>query len=307
MQRKLRVVFFGTEGWGIPSLKALIEQHSVVGIVTKADARAGRGNKLTSSPVKELALSSNIPVFEPAKLGEYTSKINELSADIGVVIAYGKFIPDEIIEVFEYGIINCHPSALPRYRGPSPIESAILAGEPVKVSIIQLSAEMDAGDILAQAEIGEEQSRQSSPELYETAGLIGSELLIEVMNGLAAGTLRPRPQDNAQATISTKISKADGSIDWSKPAIQIEREIRAYAGWPGSKALLDDVEITITSAYVSTTSLGTSILPGTPLLAPEGSLAFQTGQGILVINRLKPAGKKEMSGRSYLAGNPLKN
>ncbi len=305
MTHKLRLVFFGTEAWAIPSLDALIEQHEVVGIVTKPDALSGRGHKLTASPVKEVALRCGIPVFEPTNLTEFTADLARLEADLGVVIAYGKLIPDEIIELLRHGIINCHPSALPHHRGPSPIEAAILAGEAVKVSIIQLSAEMDAGDILAQADLPGSGDGLTAPELYAAAGLVGAELIIEVIDALAAGTLHRTPQDHSQTTLSRKISKADGVIDWTKPAGVIEREIRAYAGWPGSKATLSGQDITITHAHVAAMTPADSMTPGTPLIASDGSLAFQTGQGLLVADRLKPAGKREMTGQAYLAGHPL--
>jgi methionyl-tRNA formyltransferase len=307
MTHKLRIVFIGTEAWAIPSLEALIEQHEVVAVITKPDAPAGRGHILTPSPIKEVAVRCKIPAFEPFKLSDITGKIIDLKADLGVVIAYGKIIPDEIIDAFAHGIFNCHPSALPAFRGPSPIEAAILADEPITVSIIQLSSEMDAGDILDQAELPGQTHDLTAPEIYNAAGLVGAELLIGIIRKLQNKTLVPTPQDHSLATFSTKISKADGLIDWNKPAIQIEREIRAYAGWPGSKTSLNDSDITITRAHVAAIAPARSIPCGTPLLTTDGSLAFQTSQGMLVVDRLKPAGKRDMTSGEYLAGHPLAN
>ena len=305
MTKKLRIVFIGTEAWAIPCLEALIEQHEVVGVVTKPDAPSGRGHKLTPSPIKEVAARCNLPVYEPNKLTDITAKLSGLKADLGVVIAYGKLIPDEIIDSFPNGIYNCHPSALPKYRGPSPIEAAILDNAPISVSIIQLSAEMDAGDILAQTELPGDTSNLTAPKLYAAAGLVGAELLSETIRDLTSGNLRSTPQNHELATFSTKISKTDGIIDWSKPAAVLEREIRAYAGWPGSKTTLEGQDITVTSAHVAAMAPTNSITPNTPLTTPDGSLAFQTSQGLLVVDTLKPAGKREMTGREFLAGHPL--
>lgn len=307
MKNKLRVIFFGTESWAIPCIDILIEQHNLVAIVTTADAPSGRGHKLTPSPIKTVALRCKIPVFEPDKLIIIVAELAKLNADIGVVIAYGKLIPDSIIDLFKYGIINCHPSALPYHRGPSPVEAAILFDDPITISVIQLSSEMDAGDILAQLELSGETNGLTAPEMYTTAGLVGAKLIIETIEGLTSKSLRPQPQDHSKATFSTKIAKVDGIIDWMKPAVQIEREVRAYAGWPGSKAVLDGIDITITASHVAAMAPSDSIPSGTPLQTSDGSLAFQTGQGLLVVDRLKPAGKNEMAGRAYLAGHPLSN
>ena len=305
MTHKIRVVFFGTEAWAVPTLEALIEQFEVVAVVTKPDAPSGRGHRLTSSPIKEVAVRCKIPVLEPEKLASVAKEMVDLQADFGVVIAYGKLIPDGIIDSFDHGIINCHPSALPRHRGPSPIEAAILAGDRVTVSIIQLCAEMDAGDVLAKAELSGHHDGIDAPALYAAAGLVGAELIVEVIHGLGDGTITPHPQDRAQATFSPMIAKLDGIIDWTKPATLLEREIRAYAGWPASKTVLKGRDIIITSAHVAAMSPATTTTPGTPLLTYDGSLAFQTGQGLLVVDSLKPAGKREMTGQAYLAGHSL--
>ncbi len=226
-------------------------------------------------------------------------------SQLAVLAAYGHLIPQRVIDEFPLGIINVHPSLLPRYRGSTPIESAILDGvEKTGVSIMQLTAGMDEGPVYKQKSIkltGSESKQELTGKLQE----LGASLISEVLPEIASGKLRPRsqPHPDRDTSYTKRISKSDGEIDWTKPAELLEREIRAYAGWPKSHTTLGGVQVIIHQAYI-VPSNGAYSTPGDielSLLA-EGILAVETGAGTLCIQRLQPAGKKEMSAREFIVG-----
>lgn len=296
------IIFFGTEEFSAASLRALIESgFTVAAVVTKPDSKKGRGHKLTPPTVKLIAQEHGIPVWQPAKLSEIVDDIKALQPVAGVLVSFGKIIPQSIIDLFTPGIINVHPSKLPHYRGPSPIESAILNGDSeTGVSIMQLSAAMDAGPVyhfVSYPLTG----RETQPELYETLSKVGASALVSVLPKILEGSLLPTPQDESQATYCRLIQKQDGSIDWQKPAEQIEREIRAYKGWPGSRTTFGDVDVIITAATAlpeETKFTVGSIEELASLLTYE----IPTSNGVLQIERIKPVGKKEMPIQAFLAG-----
>ncbi len=287
-----RVVFFGTGSFSLTSLKSLIDcNYLPVAVVTKPDQLVGRGQKLTPPPVKDLANQYDIKVLQPENPGQIVAKLRALKPTLGVVVAYGKMIPLEALKLFPKGIVNIHGSLLPKYRGASTIEGAILNGDKeAGVTLMQINSQMDQGPIYAQAKL-KLTGRETKPELYEQLSRLGAQLLVDKLPAIASGTLRPKPQDDSQATYVKLIQKNDGRVDWRKPADQIEREIRAYYGWPGSTARrLAGKEVIITAAHVADTK-------------PDKELAVKCGDGrFLVIDKLKPAGKIEMTGREFLAG-----
>jgi methionyl-tRNA formyltransferase len=300
-----RIIFFGTAEFSVPTLNALIAAgHNVVAVVTKPDSPAGRGRKLERPPVATVADTHGIPVLQPSRItDDFGVQIQEFKPDIGIVVAYGKIIPQEIIDVFPGGLINIHSSLLPQYRGPSPIEAAIVNGDTkTGVTIMKIDAGMDSGPLYAQREIrlhGDE----TRPKLYDRLSQMGAELLVEILSDIIDGKLAPKPQDNRQATTVPLVQKSDGIIDWYKPADRLEREIRGYLGWPGSRTTLFDTEITITAARV---------VPGTGEVGeilydthPDHPLFVYCREGALVIDRLKPAGKNEMTASAFLRGRNL--
>ncbi len=235
-----------------------------------------------------------------------TGKLKDLrphEAKLAVLAAYGRIIPQSVLDQFPLGIINVHPSLLPQYRGPTPIEQAILDGvTKTGVSIMQLTAGMDEGPIYKQKAVhltGQESKATLATKLQE----IGAQLLVEVLPDIAKGALKPRQQPHPlRATYSHLLTKEDGIIDWNKPAEQIEREIRAFIEWPKSRAKLGDIEVIITKAYM-VPSTGVEEKPGYVTTVPEvGGLAVATSSGSLWIQRLKPAGKKEMSAKEFIQG-----
>ncbi len=286
------VLFFGTEDFSALALEKLIaDGYSVGAIITKPDTKRGRNKQLVKPCVKEIGEAHNIPVWQPNKLSDIANDIRQFDSPIGILVSFGKIIPQSIIDLFSPGIINLHPSLLPLYRGPSPIESAILNGDSeTGISIMQLSAAMDAGPVYLQEKVSLG-GTETAPELYESLGQRGAELLADSLPAIIDGSLTPTLQDDLAATYCQLITKADGIVDWHKSATQIEREIRAYTGWPGSRTTIGDIEIIITSAHIEKDS-GTS-----------QQLTIQCGDSqYLAIDTLKPVGKKEMPIQAFLAG-----
>ncbi len=285
------IIFFGTEEFSAISLQALIDaNYPIVAVVTKQDTKKGRGKKLVPPTVKVIAEQHSIPTWQPHHLDEIIDDITALQPVAGVLVSFGKIIPQKIIDLFTPGIINVHPSKLPQYRGPSPIESAILNGDAdTGVSIMQLSLRMDAGPVYHFTP-HTLQGNETSPELYQTLGELGAQSLVTLLPEILSGALQPQAQDDAAATYCQLIKKTDGIIDLSKSAIQLEREVRAYKGWPGSRTQLGGADITITAAHVAETA------DASPLTLPCGDETY------LTIDALKPAGKKEMPAREFLNG-----
>lgn len=292
------IIFFGTEEFSAESLRALIANgFNIAAVVTKPDSKKGRGQKMISPTVKVIAQKHDIPVWQPAKLRDITEDIKQLQPATGVLVSFGKIIPQSTIDLFTPGIINVHPSPLPKYRGPSPIESAILHGDSeTGVSIMQLSAAMDAGPVYSFAS-HLLKGTETQPELYETLSKVGASELVRVLPQIISGELQPTPQDESAATYCQLIQKSDGTIDWNKPAEQIVREIRAYKGWPGSRTTLGEIDVIITSAG-AVECIGLSH-EGVPL----DHFTVPCGDGwCLSIESLKPVGKKEMPIQAFLAG-----
>ena len=283
------IIFFGTEEFSATSLSALIEPgFNVVAVVTKPDSQKGRGQKTTPPTVKKIANAHGIPVWQPQKLAEIVDKITSLQPVAGVLVSFGKIIPQSIIDLFTPGIINLHPSKLPLYRGPSPIESAILNGDTeTGVSIMKLSAEMDTGPVYTFTP-HPLTGTETQPELYDDLSKVGAQALVDSLEEILDGSLTATDQDDDKATYCQMIKKSDGVIDRSKPAAQIERQVRAFKGWPGSRATLGNIDVKITSCHISPTPT-------------ELSIECADGKH-LAIDTLIPAGKKEMPARAFLAG-----
>ena len=297
-----RLVFFGTDAFSVPSLvRLLAEGANVVAVVTKPDSRTGRGREHTAPAVKRLAAAKRIPVLQPAKLRDSHAELAALKPDAGIVVAYGKIIPQAILDLFPLGLINVHASLLPRYRGASPIENALLNGDPdTGVTLMQLESGLDTGPTYDTVKL-QLHGTETRLDLYERLAEQGAELLATRLSSILTGNLVPVPQDNSRATHTGLIRKADGLIDWSRPAAAIERQIRAYLGWPGSRTEIVGTEITVTAAHV----IPAEGPPGTAYRTPTGELAVYTAEGSLVIETLKPAGKREMTGPEFLTGHAL--
>lgn len=255
------IIFFGTDEFSAVSLRELIDKGFTIGaVVTKPDSRKGRGRELAKPIVKEIAQAHNIAVWQPLKVGEIADDITALTqktgeAPIGVLVSYGKIIPGSIIDLFSPGIINVHPSLLPLYRGPSPIESAIVNGDTVTgVTIMQLSAAMDAGPLYVQVTVPLNDT-ETAPELEQHLAELGAQELCRVLPAIINGALQPTAQNNDMATYCQLLKKEDGTLDASLfTAEQAERRVRAFLAFPKTKMTIIGQSIVITKAHVTSTS-----------------------------------------------------
>jgi methionyl-tRNA formyltransferase len=251
MEKMSNIVFFGTESYSLIVLKALIEHgYSVSAVVTKPDAPKGRGHTMRSPAVKTYALSQNIHVLQPQRVSDITQFVTTLDHPVGVLAAYGRVVPPDVLALFTPGIVNIHPSLLPHYRGPSPVEAAIAHRDAkTGVSIMQLESTMDAGPIYMQVPYALDHT-ETKQELYDTLFQLGANLLIQHLPAITAGSLVPTPQDNHQATYCPLLTKKDGILD---PATvtpgEAEARIRAHLGYPRTHLTVGSYDIVITKAH----------------------------------------------------------
>ena len=303
----MRVVFMGTPDFAAASLKALIDNgYEVAGVFAQPDKPSGRGMEVTYSPVKQLALDHEIPVFQPAKMRDGTALeiMKSLSPDIVVVVAYGRILPDDLLAVPPLGTINVHGSLLPKYRGAAPIQWAVLNGDEVTgVSTMFLASEMDAGDIIysAQTRIGE---YETSGELYDRLKDMGAELLIKTLRDIEAGTAPRTPQDHSQATFVSMLDKSLSPIDFSKPARSVVKWIYGLQPWPVATAVLGNDTLKIFAAVQ--TDHHTELAPGSIVCADKNGIEVACGSGeTVLITQLQAPGKKRMAAADYLRGHKL--
>lgn len=293
------IVFFGSEDFSLASLRELVDNgFPVVAVVTKPDSARNRGHKISQPKVKIFAEQCGIRVLQPNKLSEIADDIASFHKPVGILVSYGKIIPQSIIDLFEPGIINIHPSLLPRYRGPSPVEAAILNGDKsTGISIMQLDAGMDTGPVYHQVEIALH-NNETGPELLETLSKRGATELIGVLPNILDYSLKPQPQDNKLATYTHLIQKDAGIVDWNKSALQLSCEVRAYRGWPQSRTQLGEVEVILTKVHVEHGDQ----LPGEMVQPTPRTLFIGTGKDLISVDAVKPLGKKEMPISAFLSG-----
>lgn len=300
----MRIVFFGSAPIGFPSLEALLAsgQDEVVAAVTQPDRPAGRKQHLTACPVKTFAQERGLTVLSPDKIGESLAELAALESDLFVVVAYGQYIPQSVLELPKYGAINLHPSLLPKYRGSSPIQWAVANGDTVTgVTILYVSEKMDSGDILLQREVPigpDDTSATLEPILAEA----GAQRLMEAVEQIRNGTVRARVQDESLATEVRKLTKEDGRLDWTQPAGVLRNRIRGFVPWPGCFCELPGG--TPLKVWRAAVEEGDGE-PGAVLDASGGGPLIAAGKGALRLLEVQPAGKKVMDGASYLRGYPL--
>jgi methionyl-tRNA formyltransferase len=297
----LRIIFAGTPDFAARHLDALLSSgHHVVGVFTQPDRPAGRGKKLMPSPVKVLAEENGLPVFQPASLRpqENQQLVADLHADVMVVVAYGLILPKAVLDMPRLGCINVHGSLLPRWRGAAPIQRALWAGDTeTGVTIMQMDVGLDTGDMLYKL-VCPITDEDTSATLYDKLAGLGPAGLIETLAQLANGTAQPQVQDEAQVTYAEKLSKEEARVNWSLSAAQLERCIRAFNPWPMSWLEIDGQPLKIWKASVIDT--GTTAEPGTIVDATKQGIQVATGDGILNVESLQPAGKKAMSAQDLL-------
>ena len=298
----------GTPDFAAASLKQLKEDgFEIVGVFTQPDRPKGRGMALSASPVKELALSYGIGVYQPEKMRDGTalSILRDLAPDILAVVAYGRILPPEILELPRYGAVNVHGSLLPRYRGAAPIQWAVLNGDAVTgVTTMYLANEMDTGDIIytEQTEIGE---FETAGELYDRLKLMGARLLSKTLRDIESGAAPRRPQDHAQASYVKMLDKSLCPIDFSRSARQIVKQIYGLQPWPVATMTLDGQAIRVFAAAYGREGCGEK--PGTVLHASEQGLEIVCGDGrSIVISELQAPGKKRMHAADFLRGRAIR-
>lgn len=300
MSAPLKIIFAGTPDFAARHLDALLaSEHQVTGVFTQPDRPAGRGNKLTPGPVKVLAQTHGIPVFQPKSLRpeENQQLVADLQADIMVVVAYGLILPQAVLSMPRLGCVNVHGSLLPRWRGAAPIQRALWAGDhETGVTIMQMDAGLDTGDMLLKLNcpIGPE---DTSASLYDRLAELGPQGLLQTLNMLAANRAQPEVQDNALATYAEKLSKEEARLDWTLPAAQLERCIRAFNPWPVSYFLIDEQPV---KAWQATVLPHQNKQPGEILHADKQGIQVATADGVLNLLSLQPAGKKPMSAQNLL-------
>lgn len=304
----MRIVFMGTPDFAAASLKKLIdEKYDIAAVFTQPDKPRDRGMKLSYSSVKELALENNIPVYQPTKLrdGTATELIKSLRPDILVVVAYGRILPDDMLEVPKYGAINVHASLLPKYRGAAPIQWAVLNGDKITgVTTMYLASEMDTGDIIytAETEIGE---FETSGELFDRLMIMGAELLDRTLRDIEAGTAPRTQQDHSKASYVKMLDKSLSPIEWAKTPREIIKQIYGLQPWPVATAELDGKVFKIYSAEY--TQNKTVKAPGSVVSAGKKGIEIAClGGETLLITELQAAGKKRMKASDYLLGHPIK-
>ena len=303
---RLRVVFFGTPEFAVPTLEALLQsRHLVVGVVTQPDRPRGRGQKTSAAPVKARAVASGLPVLQPDRLKDpvFLDRLAALGADLGVVAAYGRILTDAVLSAPRLGLLNVHASLLPRYRGAAPVHRAIIAGEPeTGVTILRLVKALDSGPMLAaiRRPIGAD---ETSVEVEHDLARLGAALLVSTTDDLAAGRAQETAQDEAAATYAPRLTKHEGAIDWSWPADRIHNCIRGLHPWPHAFSVVHGRRFILIRSTTSDEPAGQP--PGTILEAGGDRLAVATGAGRLYITRIQAEGKRPMGPREFLAGHHL--
>jgi methionyl-tRNA formyltransferase len=298
----MRVVFMGSPAFGVPSLRRLISHFDVAGVVTQPDRPAGRGRRLRSSEVKLVALEASLPVFQPARLNgaEVVSQLRAWGAEVIVVAAFGQLIPPSVLELPPHGCLNVHPSLLPRWRGASPIQTAILNGDQeTGITIMKLDVGLDTGPIVAQRRVPLD-DEVTGGDLSRQLAELGASVLIETLPKYITGEIRPVPQDQTRATYAPTISKSAGELDFNKPAAALARQVRAYEPRPASFLRWAGRRLLVRRARVQS---GGDASPGEVLTA-DGYPAVATTDGVLVLEAVQPEGKGVMDGKAFVRGAP---
>ncbi|MFM5881052.1 methionyl-tRNA formyltransferase [Aeromonas sanarellii] len=293
---KLKLIFAGTPDFAARHLAALLSSgHEVVAVYTQPDKPAGRGQKLTASPVKELALAHSLPVYQPASLRNEAAQaeLAALGTDLMVVVAYGLILPKAVLDTPRLGCINVHGSLLPRWRGAAPIQRSIWAGDAeTGVTIMQMDVGLDTGAMIRKVSCPIA-ADETSASLYDKLAGLGPQALVDTLNAMAAGDTVAEPQDDALANYAEKLSKEEARIDWSMEAAAIERCIRAFNPWPISWFEVAGQTVKVWQAEVVPQAHGQAA--GTLLKADKQGIEVATGQGVLRLLTLQPPGKKAMS------------
>lgn len=302
------IIFAGTPEFAVPSLQALVNSsHHVIAVYTQPDRPAGRGRKLTPSPVKQFAQEHSLCVYQPQTLRDVNEqqKIAHLRADIMVVVAYGLILPVPVLTAMHLGCVNVHASLLPRWRGAAPIQRAILAGDQRSgITIMQINEGLDTGDMLTQAETAID-PQDTSQTLHERLAKMGASLLLDTLFKIEQGTVRTTPQENAKALYAPKIEKSEAKINWQQSAIDIDRKIRAFNPWPIAYTEFDQQTLRIWQAVPIAEKC--NAIAGTVLNINKNDIDVATGDGILKLLRVQLPNSRVLDVKDFVLSPNLKN
>ena len=295
--KKIKTILIGTPEFAKRIferfLEAKLSDFDIVAVITAPDKPIGRKQILTPSPVKKWALENNLPVLQLEKIGD---------PDLIILTAYGQIIPKEILDIPKFGALNIHPSLLPKYRGASPIQAAILNNDKeTGITIILMDEKMDHGPIISNFQFPIS-NKITYQELSEKLADLGAQLLITTLPDYVNGRIKPRPQNHSRATFTKIIKKEDGKIDWNKSAEEIERQIRAFSGWPTAFTFFNNKQLKILEVGVN--NKNTANEPGKVSLDENKNIGVQTGNGILVLKEVQLEGKRPMTAKDFLNGHP---
>ncbi len=294
-----KIVFMGTPSFALPSLKALLAEQDIIAVVTQPDRPAGRNKRLRQSPIKQLAQDHGIPVFQPKRIREPEAidQLKTWGADLYVVAAFGQILPQVVLDLPKSGIINVHASLLPRWRGAAPIQAAIRSGDRQSgITIMLLDAGLDTGPLLAKRAL-QLAPDETGKSLHDKLSVIGAELLVDTLPAFLAGEISPQAQDDSLATYAPQIKKEEGEIDWSLPALAIERLVRAFTPWPGTFTFFDDLPLKIIAG-----DHGEGTAPPGQVIRHRGTIAIGTGAGLYFPKMMQLAGKKPLPTADFLNG-----
>ncbi len=318
----MKIIFMGTPDFAVGTLERLLEAgHEIMLVVTQPDKARGRGKKVQYSPVKEAALAHGLEVYQPKRIREEecVAYLKGYEADIAVVVAFGQILPKEILEMPRYGCVNVHASLLPKYRGASPIQWAVIQGEDVTgVTTMRMDEGLDTGDIILQQEVRLRED-ETGGSLFERLSQAGAELCVKTLEAIGQGTAVYTPQDHEEATHTTIINKQLGKIDWNMPAKELECLVRGLNPWPSAYTSLNGKVLKIWKASwlpqplekagekeeAANGGSGQKAQPGTVLEAGKGGWKVQAGQGILVLEEVQLEGKRRMAANDFLRGFPV--
>ena len=304
----MRIVFMGTPDFAVPSLEALLRSpDQVVGVVTQPDRPKGRGHDVVLSPIKSLAQRAGLPILQPVKMKDpvFLEALQGWKPDLIAVTAFGRILPQVILDLPPHGCLNVHGSLLPKYRGAGPIQWAVINGEhETGITTMLMDAGMDTGAMLLQEHVAIG-PQETAGELAVRLAAIGGRLLVETIEKLKAGTVTPTPQDHSQATLAPMLKKEDGLIDWTLGAIQIANRIRGLSPWPGGYTYFKQDRWTIWRAMPEPEQGTAQTAPGTLVETGKAGLVVTTGKGVLRILELQAANSRRMEAREYIAGHPL--
>ena len=300
----MKIIYMGTPDFAVEALEALASsRHEVTAVFTQPDKPKGRGKAMQFTPVKEVALRENIPVYQPKKVRdpEVIQKIRELAPDVLVVVAFGQIIPQEILDIAPYGCINVHGSLLPKYRGAAPIQWAVIDGEKESgVTTMQMDAGLDTGDMLLKTVVPLDE-KETGGSLFDKLSKAGADLLLETLDALENGTVTPQKQGESPTAYAKMLTKDMGAIDWNRPAKELERLIRGLNPWPSAYTFLNGKTLKVWKCAVERAECGKEA-PGTIIGVDKSGIHVACGSDALILKEVQLEGKKRMETDAFLRG-----